>query len=39
MENLVAVYLLRKNQNRGIYFVKGEDYEVNFLDEKSGDLI
>ena len=39
MENLVAVYLLRKNQNRGVYFVKGEDYEVDFLDEKNGELI
>ncbi len=23
MENLVAIHLLRKNQNRGVYFVKG----------------
>ncbi|MFP3202641.1 MAG: hypothetical protein RXR43_10485 [Sulfolobus sp.] len=39
MENSVAVYLLRKKQNKGVYFVKGEDYEVDFLDEKSGELI
>lgn len=30
MENLVAIHLLRKNQNKGVYFVKGEDYEVDF---------
>ena len=34
MENLVAIHLLRKNQNKGVYFVKGEDYEVDFLDEE-----
>ena len=39
MEDLVAIYLLRKNQNKGVYFVKGEDYEVDFLDEKKGELI
>jgi Predicted ATPase (AAA+ superfamily) len=39
MENLVAIHLLRKNQNRGVYFVRGEDYEVDFLDEKNGELI
>lgn len=39
MENLVAIHLLRKNQNKGVYFVKGEDYEVDFLDEKKGELI
>jgi len=39
MENLVAIHLLRKNQNKGVYFVKGEDYEVDFLDEKNGELI
>jgi len=39
MENLVAIHLLGKNQNKGVYFVKGEDYEVDFLDEKKGELI
>jgi Predicted ATPase (AAA+ superfamily) len=39
MENLVAIHLLRKNQNKGVYFVKGGDYEVDFLDEKNGELI
>ncbi|MEJ2772097.1 ATP-binding protein [Stygiolobus sp. CP8521M] len=39
MKNLIAIHLLRKNQNKGVYFVKGEDYEVDFLDEKNGELI
>ena len=39
MENIVAIHLLRKNQNKGIYYVKGNDYEVDFLDEKARELI
>ena len=39
MENLVAIHLLRKNQCKGVYFVKGDDYEVDFYDEVNGELI
>ena len=39
MENVVAVHLLRKNQLKRVYYVKGEDYEVDFYDEVSGELI
>ncbi|WP_221289945.1 ATP-binding protein [Stygiolobus caldivivus] len=39
IEDLVAVHLLRKNQFKGIYYVKGEDYEVDFYDEVNGELI
>ncbi|BAB67012.1 hypothetical protein STK_19190 [Sulfurisphaera tokodaii str. 7] len=39
MENVVAIQLLRKNQLEGIYYLRGEDYEVDFVDEKNGELI
>ncbi|BDC17898.1 DUF4143 domain-containing protein [Acidianus sp. HS-5] len=39
MENAVAIHLLRKNQLDGVYYVRGEDYEVDFFDEKEGELI
>ncbi|WP_390530487.1 ATP-binding protein [Sulfurisphaera ohwakuensis] len=39
IENTVAIHLLRKNQLKGVYYVKGEDYEVDFYDEQSGELI
>ncbi|BDC17765.1 ATP-binding protein [Acidianus sp. HS-5] len=39
MENAVAIHLLRKNQGKGIYYVRGDDYEVDFYDEKNGELI
>ena len=39
MENVVAIHLLRKNQGKGVYYVKGDDYEVDFYDEKNGELI
>jgi len=36
MENVVAMHLLRKTQGEGLYYVRGEDYEVDFYveDEK-----
>ena len=39
MENVVAIQLLRKNQLEAIYYLRGEDYEVDFVDEKNGELI
>jgi predicted AAA+ superfamily ATPase len=39
MENVVAIHLLRKNQLEGVYYLRGEDYEVDFFDEKEGELI
>jgi predicted AAA+ superfamily ATPase len=39
MENVVAIHLLRKNQLEGVYYLKGEDFEVDFVNEKEGELI
>jgi predicted AAA+ superfamily ATPase len=39
MENIVAIHLLRKNQLEGVYYLKGEDFEVDFVNEKEGELI
>jgi len=39
MENVVEIHLLRKNQLEGVYYLKGEDFEVDFVNEKEGELI
>ncbi|PVU68011.1 AAA family ATPase [Sulfolobus sp. SCGC AB-777_G05] len=39
MENVVAIHLLRKNQLEGVYYLKGEGFEVDFVNEKEGELI
>jgi predicted AAA+ superfamily ATPase len=39
MENLVALKLLRDNQLKGVYYVKGKDFEVDFYDEVNNRLI
>jgi predicted AAA+ superfamily ATPase len=39
MENLVALKLLRDNQLKGLYYVKGKDFEVDFYDEVNSRLL
>ena len=39
MEDVVATHLLRRNQLEGVYYLKGEDYEVDFVDVKGERLI
>ena len=39
MENVVAIHLLRKNQLEGVSYLRGEDFEVDFVDEKKNKLI
>ncbi|QIW24491.1 ATP-binding protein [Sulfolobus sp. S-194] len=39
MEDVVAMHLLRRNQLEGVYYLKGEDFEVDFVDEKEKELI
>jgi len=39
MENLVALKLFRDNQLKGLYYVKGKDFEVDFYDEINSRLL
>jgi Predicted ATPase (AAA+ superfamily) len=39
MENLVALKLLRDNQLKGLHYVKGKDFEVDFYDEVNSRLL
>ncbi len=39
IENLVAIKLLKDNQLKGLYYIKNEDYEVDFYDEVNNRLI
>jgi len=39
MENLVVLRLFRDNQLKGIYYVKGKDFEVDFYDEVNSRLL
>ncbi|MGC9105453.1 MAG: ATP-binding protein [Thermoprotei archaeon] len=39
IENVVALKLLRDNQLKGLYYVKGRDFEVDFYDEVNSRLI
>jgi len=39
MENLVVLKLFRDNQLKGIYYVKGKDFEVDFYDEVNSRLL
>ncbi|MCY0883590.1 MAG: ATP-binding protein [Acidianus infernus] len=39
IENVVAIKLLRENQLKGLYYIKGKDFEVDFYDELNSRLI
>lgn len=39
MENLVALKLFRDNQLKGLYYVKGKDFEIDFYDEVNSRLL
>ena len=39
MENLVALKLFRDNQLKGLYYVKGKDFEIDFYDEINSRLL
>ncbi|WP_218265867.1 ATP-binding protein [Saccharolobus shibatae] len=39
IENLVALKLFRDNQLKGLYYVKGKDFEVDFYDEINSRLL
>ncbi|ARM76907.1 ATP-binding protein [Acidianus manzaensis] len=40
MENIVYIQLMRKNQSRNeLYYFKGKDYEIDFVDTKNKRLI
>ncbi len=39
MENVVAIHLLRKNQLEGLSYLKGREYEVDFVDSVNRRLI